>query len=168
MITCWYKIASSSISSIRIVTWTTEGPCCVMHEARELTVAVISIAGALVNIWKRKNTTNIRNLSVDARRHKFSVSVSFFCFKHRLTLTLIGVQIRPRVIITNIWFRFYRFMYKTLSLQPSVVDYKKIYSLRPIFWLESKFTPARKKKKKTKQNKNGEVLLWSSWSLNLR
>ena len=69
--------------------------------------------------------------------------------KRRLTLTLIEVQVRPQVILTQIWFRICCLMYKTLSLQPSVVDYKKIYSLRPIFWLESKLTLA----KKTKQNK---------------
>ena len=41
----------------------------------------------------------------------------------------------------------------SLYVQPSVVDYKKIYSLRPIFWLESKLTPAKKKQNKTKTNK---------------
>ena len=47
----------------------------------------------------------------------------------------------------------------SLYVQPSVVDYKKIYSLRPIFWLESKLTPAKKNKTKQKQTSTVVKLL---------
>ena len=140
-----------------------------MHEARELWQSSVSRAHS--SISKRKNTTEIRNLSVRARRHIFSFPLFFFFKKkkkkkkHRLTLTLIGVQMRPYVIITHIWFRFCRLMYKTLSLQPSVVDYKKIYTLRPIFWLESRLITAKKKKKTKKQRSTVVKLLVAEYAV---
>ena len=71
MITWRRKIAISSISDVRTATCTTKGSRCVCTWSK-WTMAVVSTAGALVNIYK-KGTTQVSVITT-------CITVFFFCF----------------------------------------------------------------------------------------
>ena len=54
LITVWKSVASFAISDEGNVTWTTEGSCCVCTRST-WSVAVVSTAGTLVNIYKTQD-----------------------------------------------------------------------------------------------------------------